>query len=119
MPPRIMAAAEPSVLNAFRRHCVRHEHCATTARRSNHVFTTPFGVTAFDTVKAGRSLPSSGSCSTPFGVTAFDTRSSRVHEKTPTAVLNAFRRHCVRHLGDRPPPEARPRVLNAFRRHCV
>ncbi len=96
------------VLNAFRRHCVRH-----CPRKGLHVelgqCSTPFGVTAFDTVPLTLTLIALLRCSTPFGVTAFDTldlRAEPLHLLGCSlfgpisffiVVLNAFRRHCVRH----------------------
>src|SRR5205823_4699548 len=88
----------PRVLNASRRHCVRHYGCHG-----------PGSVSPSGAQRLSASLLSTHtehaagcrtcSCSTPLGAAAFDTRTAPPRRGVPRRVLNASRRHCVRHTG--------------------
>src|SRR5262249_47508459 len=105
------------VLNASRRHCVRHTQPCVIAFVS-WLCSTPRGVTAFGI----RLMPLSVRPPSSAHRLAASLRSASTYpawEPDRPQVLNASRRHCVRHPASPSLGCIQVRVLNASRRHCV
>ena len=129
------------VLNAFRHHCGQHgrpgsfsRRCSAGAQRlsaslrttrpgrwplrPSMACSTPFGITADNTLRVSRGNGLGQLCSTPFGITADNTPSA----PTPRRPRASSAQRLSASLRTTPAGWRRPRrpgrVLNAFRHHC-